>query len=128
MIRHPPRIPREVRKPQRKPDPRRAANHLAFIRQLECIACGARPPSQAAHVRSGTDGGTGKRPSDRFALPLCGSCHMKQHRTGELTFWGELNIDPIDISLKLWTVSANLNDGQRIVFRAQQTIRLRRNT
>src|SRR5215831_15985701 len=70
--------------------------HLAFVRQLSCVACGRAAPSDAAHVRTGTDGGTGMKPGDRYAIPLCAACHAKQHRVGELTFWSTLRIDPVN--------------------------------
>lgn len=134
---HPPRIARTVLKGKRRPDQRRASNHLAFIRTLPCIACGRYPPSEAAHVRKGTDGGSGVKPSDRFSLPLCVSlhlitgsviegCHAKQHRVGELTFWAELQIDPLDAASALWTHSGDIEAGERIVFRARQLIGLRK--
>ena len=121
-----PRIPRTVArgKPKPKPNPRRQGQHLAFIRQLPCVACGKAAPSDAAHVRTGTDSGTGMKPSDRFAVPLCTACHAKQHRIGELSFWSALRIDPLNVALRLWTVSADLKAGERPVFRARQQIHL----
>jgi hypothetical protein len=98
--------------------------HLAFVRQLPCVACGKAAPSEAAHVRTGTDGGVGVRPGDRYAVPLCASCHAKQHRIGELTFWSALRIDPINVALRLWTVSADIKAGERTAFRARQHIDL----
>jgi hypothetical protein len=80
-----PRIPRTV--PRRKPKPnlRRRVHHLFFVRQLPCVACGKAAPSDAAHVRIGTEGGVGRKPGDRYAVPLCTACHAKQRRIGELT-------------------------------------------
>jgi hypothetical protein len=94
--------------------------HLAFIRLLPCVACGKAAPSEAAHVRTGTDGGVGRKPGDRYAVPLCTTCHAKQHRLGELTFWSALRIDPINVALRLWTISADVKGGERTVFRARQ--------
>jgi hypothetical protein len=130
MTRAQPRIPRSVPVGRRRPNPRRALAHLAFLRQLPCIACGASPPCQAAHVRKGTGAGVGIKPADKFALPLCGpsggseGCHAKQHRTGEASFWAALGIDAVDTALRLWTVSGDLDAGNRIVFRARQRIAL----
>ena len=98
--------------------------HLAFVRQLSCVACGKAEPSDAAHVRTATDGGVGMKPSDRYAVPLCTVCHAKQHRIGELTFWSALRIDPLNVALRLWTVSADVEAGERTVFRARQQINL----
>src|ERR1700719_876313 len=121
-----PRIPRRVARSKPKPEFRRRAQHLAFVRQLSCVACGKAAPSEAAHVRSGTDGGAGTKPSDRYSISLCTSCHELQHRFGELRFWSVLRIDPLNVALRLWTVSGDLEAGERIVFRARQHINLMR--
>jgi hypothetical protein len=105
-----------------KPDFRRRANHLTFLRQLPCTVCGKAAPSEAAHVRSRCDGGAGIKPSDRYALSLCTSCHALQHEFGELRFWSTLRIDPLDVALRLWTVSGDIKAGERIVFRARQRV------
>ena len=121
------RIPRTIIKAKRKPNPRRAVAHLAFVRSIGiCIGCGAECQCQAMHVRNNTDGGTGLKPSDRFSLPGCPTCHARQHRIGELTFWGELGIDPLDAACRLWTVSGDVEAGRRIIFRARQSIALHR--
>src|SRR5215471_11341990 len=120
----PPRIPRGVVHGKPKPDPRRQANHLTFVRQLPCVVCGKAASSEAAHVRSGSDGGAGIKPSDRYCLSLCTSCHSLQHEFGELRFWSTLSIDPLNVALRLWTVSGDIKAGERIVFRARQWIDL----
>jgi hypothetical protein len=97
---------------------------LAFVRLLPCVACGKAAPSDAAHVRTGTDGGTGIKPGDRYAVPLCAACHAEQHRVGELTFWSALRIDPINVAARLWVVSGDEKAGARTVFRARQWIDL----
>jgi hypothetical protein len=119
-----PRVPRRVARSKPKPEFRRRAQHLAFVRQLSCVACGKAAPSEAAHVRSGTDGGAGFKPSDRYSISLCTSCHELQHRFGELRFWSVLRIDPLNVALRLWTVSGDLEAGERTVFRARQHINL----
>jgi len=119
-----PRIPRTVTHGKPAPDFRRRVQHLAFVRQLSCVACGRAAPSDAAHVRTGTDGGVGMKPGDRYAVPLCTTCHAKQHRIGELAFWSALRIDPLNVALRLWTISADVKAGERTVFRARQQIDL----
>ena len=119
-----PRIPRSLTPRKSKPNLRRRVQHLAFVRQLPCVACGKAAPSEAAHVRTGTDGGVGVKPRDRYTVPLCTVCHAKQHRIGELTFWSALRIDPVNVALRLWTVSADIKAGVRAVFRARQQIDL----
>ncbi len=127
----PPRIARTVPKSKRLPDAlaRRSKSHLAFIRLLPCVACGHSAPSEAAHVRCGTDGGAALKPSDRYAVPLCTWCHTlgpyAQHVIGELTFWANLKIDPWSAAGALWTHSGDIEAGERIVFRARQAIGLK---
>ena len=72
----------------------------------------------------GPEAVVGVRPGDRYAVPLCAACHTKQHRIGELTFWSSLRIDPLNVALRLWTVSADVKAGERTVFRARQQIDL----
>src|SRR5258707_1699740 len=96
----PPRRPRTVARGKPKPELRRRMQHLTFIRQLPCVACGKAAPSEAAHVRSGSDAGAGIKPSDRYSVSLCTSCHELQHRFGELRFWSVLRIDPVNAALR----------------------------
>jgi hypothetical protein len=124
MARAPARISRNVPLPQRKTNDRVRYKHHEFIRTLPCAGCGKKAPSECAHVRTGTDGGMGLKPSSRYTTPLCTACHRRQHTLGETTFWADLGIDPLDLSLRLWTVSGNLEEGERAVFRARQSIAL----
>lgn len=41
---------------------------------------------EAAHVRTGTDGAMGIKPSDCHAIPLCAASHASQHSMGESGF------------------------------------------
>ena len=75
-------------------------------------------------MRTGTDGGVGVKPGDRYAVPLCTACHARQHRIGELSFWSARRIDPLNVTLRLWTVSGDTKAGERTVFRARQQIDL----
>lgn len=62
--------------------------YLEFLRTLPCIYCGENYKDVCgAHIRKGTDGGMGMKPSDYYALPLCQICHERQHAVGEVTFW-----------------------------------------
>lgn len=122
-MRHPARIPRIVlRRKEPKPRPQvRSANHLVFIRQLPCIVCGL-IPSDPAHIRSGTDGGTGVKSGDRYTLPLCRFHHAEQHSVGELTFYAGLGFDPTGLANRLWTVSGDLRAGLRLIERTRMSI------
>jgi hypothetical protein len=63
--------------------------HLSFVKRLPCTKCFKAAPSDAAHVRTGNDGGIGIKPSDNCTVPLCRACHSEQHDNGERTFWGK---------------------------------------
>lgn len=73
----------------------RSQRHLRHVRSFACCVCDADAPIEAAHVRLGSDGGMGFKPSDLFAVPLCRDCHQRQHTQGERTFWKDL--DPLAI-------------------------------
>jgi hypothetical protein len=119
-----PRIPRTAPRNKAKPNDRRRPEHLAFVKRLPCVVCGKAGPSEAAHLRSGSDGGTAMKPSDRYSVSLCIECHVLQHQFGEQRFWSTVRIDPLNVAFRLWTVSGDLRAGERIVFRARQHIEL----
>ena len=66
---------------------RRNRRHEQFIRSLPCVVC-SEPHTQAAHIRKGTNGGTGLKPTVNFLIPLCHKHHSEQHAIGEISFWG----------------------------------------
>ncbi len=85
---------------------------LAYVRLQRCCSCGAPPPSQAAHIRMACQErgkratGKGEKPSDRWAVPLCQSCHQDgpgaQHRGSEAAFWRRAGVDPFAIAEALY--------------------------
>lgn len=102
--------------------------HRSYIRSLNCVACGAPPRSECAHIRfSHFDGevipleergGMGLKPHDRHCIPLCRQCHGRQHMMGEALFWMERGLNPICLAASLWANSGNLTAGRGIVMRA----------
>lgn len=95
----PARRPKEA-KPRKEPKVRRVClPHQRWIRkEWACTSCGTMGdefnPIEAAHLRLGTGGGTGLKPSDRWILPLCHKCHQRdQHQHGEVSFYKKLGID-----------------------------------
>ena len=85
--------------------------YLVKVRQLPCICCGMEPPGiEAAHVRMqsaahGKRGGIGKKPADRWTIPLCGGpggCHAEQHESGELKFWHAVGLNPLYVCERLY--------------------------
>jgi len=76
----------------------RSQRHLKHVRSHACVACDAEAPIEAAHVRLGSDGGMGSKPSDFYAVALCGGpdgCHARQHSIGERTFWQGKDVQAI---------------------------------
>lgn len=119
------RIARTVPMPKKQPDPKRSASHLKFLRSLPCCICG-RAPSEACHIRAGTDGGMGVKPSDRFAVPMCTEHHRDQHQRGELAFWSGHGVDPTGLAEHLWTKSGDLSAGTRAALRMVMEITTKR--
>jgi len=87
-------LPKRIKTKSEKADQRkRSPAHRAWIRGFACSACGSTEAIECAHVRCGTDGGIGMKPSDRWTISLCKECHQVQHLVGEKTFEKENNID-----------------------------------
>ena len=81
------------RKSDKAEKPRRSPAHRAWVRGYACSACGSTVGIECAHVRTGTDGGTGIKPSDKWCISLCGECHREQHLWGERVFETTKGID-----------------------------------
>ena len=80
-------LPRRIsRKSNKAEKGRRSPAHRAWVRGHACSACGTETAIECAHVREGTDGGMGIKPSDRWTISLCKDCHAEQHRIGEGPF------------------------------------------
>ena len=80
-------FPRLLQKAKRKIDTRSCPGHRAWVRRHGCSVPGCqRTPIECAHVRSGTDGGVGLKPSDKWTISLCVFHHGEQHRIGEKAF------------------------------------------
>lgn len=101
MPRYPARIPRNVPRSIRERDPGACEDHRKWVAKQRCAVedadCGGKVV--AAHVRIGTDGALGKKPADRWCVPLCSFHHTDgglkaQHVEGERSFWSKRGIDP----------------------------------
>lgn len=83
----------------------RSPQHLRFIKSHECSITGKHDCEgrvEACHVRTGTDGGTGVKPSDNFTVPLCSKAHAEQHNIGEPSFEHRYGISMKLIAATLW--------------------------
>lgn len=84
--------------------------YLAWLRQQPCVCgCGSPPPSDAAHLRAGSVlhdkpiTGMGRKPDDRWALPLKHEHHMAQHAFGDEVLWFAAHgIDPFKLATRLY--------------------------
>jgi hypothetical protein len=95
---------RRISKLKARSDRWRSPAHLAFVRKHACVVCDSESGIEAAHVRIGSDAAMGRKPSDDFAVPLCGGpagCHQRQHSLGERSFWDAVGKDPHAIIAEL---------------------------
>jgi hypothetical protein len=88
----------------------RCVGHLAWIRGHECSIAGksghvCQGKIEAAHTRTGTDGGLSVKPSDIWAIPLCEYAHRTQHAIGEAAFERLFGVKMRDIASKLASIS-----------------------
>ena len=68
---------------------------------------------EAHHVRLGTDGGVGVKPSDHWAVPLCVTAHEALHHQGQITFEKRWNVDLKEIAEGLARLSPALRKRAR---------------
>lgn len=78
--------PRIIRKSDKADKGKRSPAHRNWVRGHACSVCGSTAGIECAHVRVGTDGGTGIKPSDKWTISLCRQCHSEQHYLGERSF------------------------------------------
>jgi DNA recombination protein Rad52 len=88
-----------------KPKRLRDKEHLKYVAQQPCLACGRRP-SHAHHVRYAQPHGLGTKVSDEFTVPLCSAHHDELHRTGnEKRWWEQRSLDPLKAAAELWATT-----------------------
>ncbi len=118
----PPRIAREVARPEPKVREGMNAGHLAFVRSLPCACCHREPAGEAHHllrVQAGARG-MGLKAADRWAIPLCQEHHTALHRHGgEETWLATHGVDGRALAARLWSVSGDVEQGRRSALRAR---------
>ncbi len=96
---------------------REEPDYLALVRQCPCLYCGVDPCGEAAHVRFasaafGKASSLGKKPEDKWALPLCRDDHLNarhaQHKQNEEAFWQALGINPLIVARNLYAQRGDL--------------------
>jgi hypothetical protein len=65
----------------------REREHLARVKELRCSVCGASGPSDAHHIRQG---------SQWLAVALCRPCHDALHGKGDKAMWRIHKMDEYD--------------------------------
>lgn len=88
-----------------KTKPLRSKSHLAFVRNLPCVACFG-VPSEAAHLRTAANAGVGVKPPDSCVIPLCHGCHHLAHQHGHKTFLGDVN-RALELANVLWLMTGD---------------------
>lgn len=102
--------------------------HLEYLRKLPCVVTGRRPV-EAAHIRYGSLiwgkplTGKGIKPDDRFALPLHPDVHRAQHEANEFEWWGRVGLDPLVLAMRLWEVSGDIAEGEKVCAQALKLVR-----
>lgn len=102
-------------------------DHLAFIRSLPCVICGA--TAQAAHIRARSpqfkkrQAGFGEKCDDKWAVPLCAEHHLfgddAQHAMNELVWWARQGIDPFVLALGLFGCQGDREEAMGIIEHAR---------
>jgi hypothetical protein len=122
-----PRIARSVPVvPERKREGM-SPSHLAALRALPCVSCGL-PASEAHHLMRGIpvkERGTGRRSSDRYAIPLCRICHTTAHFYGDdEAYLAVRGVDGRAVAEALWRERGEPDAMRRIVERLLSSRRI----
>tara|TARA_R110000868_G_scaffold258137_2_gene515381 strand:+ start:5396 stop:6094 length:699 start_codon:yes stop_codon:yes gene_type:complete len=80
--------------------------YLNWLRKRNCVVSGKKAEC-AHHIRLGTNGGTGLKPSDYFCIPLTNEFHTTGpealHIIGEETFLKQFKINPPELFIEYLT-------------------------
>ena len=87
---------------------RECPKHLAWVRSLPCAVKGCRRKSQAHHVRTAQNSGTGMKPPDSAAVPLCLVHHSESHNVGRDTFEATHGVNLMTMADNLAAMSPHL--------------------
>ena len=85
----------------------RSEKHRRFVASLPCLVSKVHGQTQCAHIRKGTSGGMGRKPSDEFCLPLSVAEHARQGEIGERLYWGDRLPDAIALAKRLYENTGN---------------------
>lgn len=127
-----PRINKHLPEPGRtRPRDGMSQKHLDMIALLQCLGCGFKAFTASTvvphHLMRTGEHGMGYKSSDKWAVPLCHSCHgpnvsgSLHDRADEDAWFAERNIDARAVARALWANTGDIAAMDRIVFRARQT-------
>lgn len=77
--------------------------HRCCVEDAECSG-----PIRFAHVRDGTDGGEGLKPSSWWGISLCDGHHTRQHNIGEPAFERRYGIRMKRLAMEFAVVSKDI--------------------
>ena len=104
-VRFPNRLPSEPR----NTTSRTCAAHRTWVSRHRCCVSGCRRTLiECAHVRRGTDGGLGLKPSDKWMISLCHFHHREQHDVGEQAFEHKHDLNLLELAKEFATRSPYL--------------------
>lgn len=108
-------LPRRLRpKAPKERGPLRSPGHLAFVRTFACVVPGClKTDIEACHLRLGTDGSMGRKPSDNFAFSGCHDHHAESHRIGEASFQKKYGLDLLSLTAEFAKASPILRNRRR---------------
>jgi hypothetical protein len=119
-----PRIERPSLAWNRRKRPDMSPAHKALVKQLPCLVCGRSSDDPHHLMRTGevVNGKAMSRTSaDKWALPVCRDHHDQAHDAGDDEAWfAAQGIDARAVARSLWSVTGDLEDMQRVIFRASQ--------
>lgn len=110
---------------KRKNLPGNSEKHLAALRLCPCAmpGCNKVGKSDPHHIKSSGLRGMALKSPDRFAIPLCRSCHEDVERIGsknELAFFEKRGLEALALADALWMVSPDKAAMCRVVLAHKQ--------
>lgn len=68
--------------------------HRKFLRSFQCVVRGCEDgPIEVSHIRTAANAGTGIKPHDSSAVPMCHAHHLLYHERGHDTFTNLFQLD-----------------------------------
>ena len=105
---------------------REAASHVRLVGNLTCPITGATSNVDAHHLMRPEPGarGMGLKSAGRWTIPLHRSIHEEITRQGdpEAYLMERYGLDARALTAALWTVSPDVEEMERVVFRAFQKV------